>query len=339
MPRLRSAVLNGYLEVAKSVGLNPYPLMRVSGLDPATFSATEGWIEAKCVVELFELSALQSGCDDFGVRMLGNRGVSNLGPVGLIAREEPDVRSAMGIVLRHMSLHNEAILLDLTESGGLATIQVRPATDMALGRQSTELVVASIFRILSDFLPDGWLPVATCFAHGAPANGEVHARVFGPSIYYDHEIDGIITATGDLDAPNRLSNPVLRPFAQEYLGLLAPRENSSTAGQVRDLIATLLPTEHCSVTRIAHSLRMDRRTLHRRLAQSGETYSSILDSVRKEHATASIARGDRSFTEISSELGFSELSAFSRWFRQQFGVSPKAWSVDQGQPVPERQQY
>ena len=33
----------------------------------------------------------------------------------------------------------------------------------------------------------------------------------------------------------------------------------------------------------------------------------------------------RSLTEIAQELGFSEPSAFSRWFRRRFGCSPSEW--------------
>ena len=33
----------------------------------------------------------------------------------------------------------------------------------------------------------------------------------------------------------------------------------------------------------------------------------------------------RSLTEIATQLGFSEPSAFSRWFRGQFGCSPREW--------------
>ncbi|MGO4204705.1 AraC family transcriptional regulator [Rhodococcus sp. TAF43] len=326
MLMLRSAVLNGYVEVAESVGLNPHPLMRVAGIDPGAFAATTGWISAQSVDHLLEISAAQSGRADFGIRMSGNRGVSNLGPVGLVAREEPDVRSALGIVLRHMNLHNEAISLGLTESRGLATFHAQSAPGITLGHQSLELVVASVFRILADLLPEGWRPVATYFAHEAPPDIAMHHQVFGPTVVFGHEIDGIIIPASDLDTPNPLSNPMLRPFAQEYLGLLAPATGASVSLQVRDLIATLLPTESCSVSRIAHSLGMDRRTLHRHLAHSGDSYSSILDSVRKEHARLAIEHGDRSLTEIAAELGFSELSAFSRWFRQRFGVSPRAWA-------------
>ncbi|WFR71668.1 helix-turn-helix domain-containing protein [Prescottella defluvii] len=194
------------------------------------------------------------------------------------------------------------------------------------GRQSIELVVASVFRILADLLPEGWRPVATYFAHEAPPDIAMHHRVFDSTVVFGHEIDGIIIASSDLDTPNPLSNPLLRPFVQEYLELLAPATGTSASSQVRDLIATLLPTESCSASRIARSLGMDRRTLHRHLAASGDSYSSILDAVRKERAQLAIEHGDCSLTELAAELGFSELSAFSRWFRQRFGVSPRAWA-------------
>ncbi|NEW42215.1 AraC family transcriptional regulator [Nocardia cyriacigeorgica] len=322
----RSAVLNDYVEVAESVGLNPHSLMRVAGIDLGALTTTTTWIPAQSVDHLLEISAAQSCCPDFGVRMSVSRGLSNLGPVGLIAREEPDVRSALGIVLRHISLHNQAIDLSLTESGGLTTLYAQSAPGITLGRQSIELVVASVFRILADLLPTDWQPVAICLAHEAPPDIDTHHRMLGQTVTFGQGIDGIITASSDLETPNPLSNPLLRPFTQEYLGLLAPATGTTLPLQVRDLIATLLPTENCSATRIAHSLGTDRRTLHRHLANAGESYSSILDAVRTEHARRAIDQGTRSLTEIAAELGFSELSAFSRWFRQRFGVSPRAWA-------------
>lgn len=327
MWRVRNAALNGYVDLAEAIGLNPHRLMQHCGIDPGTLTVPMGWIDARSVDDLLELTAEESGLVDIGLRLASSRGLSNLGPVGLVAREEPDVRSAIGIVLRHMNLHNEAIRLRISEAAGLATLIVEPAPEFQLGRQSVQLIVASVNRILAELLPDEWKPVAFHFTHEAPGDLSLLFEELGATIYFSRNNDGLIVSARDLDRPNLHSNPLLRPFAQEYLEMLAPSPSSTLVLQVRDLISTLLPTQNCSASRVARSLGMDRRTLHRRLAISNETYSSLLDSVRRDLAEKAIRQGASSYTELAVRLGFSELSAFSRWFRQHFGTSPSGWAA------------
>ena len=95
--------------------------------------------------------------------------------------------------------------------------------------------------------------------------------------------------------------------------------------RVRALIEALLPTGRCSIVQVARSLGVDRRTVQRRLADSGETFSSLLDAVRAELAERQVPNPRRSLTEIAEALGFSGSSAFSRWFRRRFGCSPSEW--------------
>ena len=66
------------------------------------------------------------------------------------------------------------------------------------------------------------------------------------------------------------------------------------------------------------------RTLHRLLSAEDTTYSKLLDAVRRELAERYITDPDISLQEISSLLGFSELSAFSRAFRRWTGQPPSA---------------
>ena len=68
---------------------------------------------------------------------------------------------------------------------------------------------------------------------------------------------------------------------------------------------------------------MDRRTLHRRLAVTGDTFTAIVDSVRAGLAERYLAGERYRLTEISDLLGFAAPSAFSRWFRARFGESPR----------------
>jgi AraC-like DNA-binding protein len=67
------------------------------------------------------------------------------------------------------------------------------------------------------------------------------------------------------------------------------------------------------------------------LTREGETFSSLLDQVRTELATRYLANPHHPLGEIAGVLGFSELSAFSRWFSRLFACSPSAWRT---QPSP-----
>jgi AraC-like DNA-binding protein len=106
---------------------------------------------------------------------------------------------------------------------------------------------------------------------------------------------------------------------------LAPRANATMRDNARECIQALLPSGLCSADRVAKHLGVDRRTLHRHLARDGETFSILIDSVRSELALRYIDNRDRSLTSVAELLGFSALSAFSRWFRGRFGCSISQW--------------
>ena len=104
----------------------------------------------------------------------------------------------------------------------------------------------------------------------------------------------------------------------------APWEPAAPAmsTRVRDLVVSLLGTGTCTIDRVAQHLGVDRRTIHRHLLREGETFSEILDAVRRELAARYLADGRRSLAEVSSLLGFSAPSGFTRWHRKQFGAAP-----------------
>ncbi len=320
-PMVRSAVLGGYVDLTLSLGVDPMLLLRSVGIGAAALTASDTWLPATDVDQLLERTAHETNCEEFGLLLAARRGLTNLGPVALVAREEPDIRSALHIVLRHIALHNEALRTRLTQTDSLTTIHVQAAPDASLGRQSTELAIGATCRILREFLGQDWHPLTVCFTHDGPAQRGRAYQILGPSIEFEQSFDGIVCFTHDLDTANPLSDPLLRPYAREYLRSLAPAGESTTE-QVRAIIETLLPTQQCTATTVADRLGMDRRTLHRHLARNGETFTTVLNAARLDLAHRYLPHRDRSLSDIAAELGFSELSAFSRWFRQQTGHSP-----------------
>ncbi|MEV6227915.1 AraC family transcriptional regulator [Saccharopolyspora shandongensis] len=325
-PLVRNAALNGYLELTRALSVDPLPLLRSVGLHATDLAVHNKWISAEAVAELLELTAIATGRDDFGLRLAEDRPFSNLGPVSLAAREEPDVRSALEMITRYLHLHNEALRIRMVETNGLVTIKV----DNALGtlaecRQATQLIVGVILCNIRSLTGHGWEPVAVCFSHDRPADLATHHRVLGWSIRFGEEFNGVVVYASDLDAPNTLSDPLLRPYARQYLEAIASPLPAADVDRIRDLIEALLPTGRCSLQQVAHSLGVDRKTVHRHLARFDETFSSVLNSTRRQLVQQYISSPSRPLTQVAELLGFSALSTFSRWFRSEFGSSPKAW--------------
>lgn len=325
-PFARYAALSGYGVFSDSLGLDWAPLMRSVGLDPAGLAVQDRWIPAAAVAQLLEISAAASGREDFGVRLVEFRRLANLGPLTLVLREEPDVRGVLQMLISYQQTYNQAINIRLTEADGMVVIRM----DLELGepvdtRQATDLEVGALHHLQRQLHGTGWQPLSAYFSHPAPADATSYLRIFGCVVQFQHEFAGIVLRASDLAAPNKLADPLLRPYAHQFLDTIAPSTDVTAVTRVRELIEVLLPTGRCSIVQVARSLGVDRRTLHRRLADSSETFSSLLNAVRTELAERLVPNPRRSLTEIAENMGFSELSAFSRWFRGQFGCSPREW--------------
>ena len=76
---------------------------------------------------------------------------------------------------------------------------------------------------------------------------------------------------------------------------------------------------------VAASLALSPRTLRRRLSEEGYTFQEVKHLVREQRARHYLANTALSLSEIAYELGYSELSAFSRAFRSRVGETPQAY--------------
>jgi len=123
-PRVRTAALTGYSGLARSLGLDPARLLGSVGLDPADLDVPDRWVLAARVARLLELSAEESGPTDFALRMVASRRLGTLGPLSAVLRDEPDLRSAVKLLVRYERAYNEALHLRLNETERVAAIEV-----------------------------------------------------------------------------------------------------------------------------------------------------------------------------------------------------------------------
>lgn len=141
--------------------------------------------------------------------------------------------------------------------------------------------------------------------------------LLGGNLHFSQDYNGIALASSEMDAPLRSADPVMRQQVRQLVHDDLSHTSLSVRDEVVQLIMALLPTGRCSAAQVALHLGVDRRTVHRRLATQGTTFTQVLDQVRLEQAQRLMGYGDRKLSDIAPLLGFSSLSAFSRWRRCQ----------------------
>jgi AraC-like DNA-binding protein len=318
---VRSASLTLYDVVARRAGLDPARMLREFGLPVRCLEDPDIKVPVEAVRQLLEASAQRSGVEAFGLLMAEARRLSHLGPLGLLIREQPTLRLAIEALVRYGRQLNEALFLTVEETGQVVVLREEViAGGMGSVRQSTELAIGVAFRTLTTFLGPDWRPRRVCFAHDAPSDRSVHTRVFGPNVEFGHDFNGIVCARRDLEAPNPNADPELARLARRLLEAHPAAAQQAITAQVRELVVMLLSTGTCTVERIAQHLGVDRRTVHRHLQSEGESFSAIVDGVRRELADRYVRDEHRALADISSLLGFAAPSGFSRWYRKQFGA-------------------
>ncbi|HSV82200.1 MAG TPA: AraC family transcriptional regulator, partial [Ramlibacter sp.] len=267
--RLRSAALSGFPELARSLGLDPAALARQAGLRLASLASPDVLIPARAAYRLMELAAAASGAEDVGLRLARRRGLSHLGMLGLLARDEADVGAALRRIIVGMNLHSNCVTLDLREDDDVAmlTLEVLPDGEPVI-RQSTEAGLGLLFQILVALLGPQWRPLQVQFVHARGASDRPHRALFGCPVRFSLDSNAVFLRRADLARPVPGADAGFRRFAPSAAAAGQAPDGRITPERVRQAMRLLLPGGACTSTAVAARLGVDRRTLHRHLARA-----------------------------------------------------------------------
>lgn len=156
--------------------------------------------------------------------------------------------------------------------------------------------------------------------------------VLGGPVRCGHPANLLEFSSDGLDVPfphhNPALNRVLERKLQEDLADLE-REASLALTVERALRRALagrsgLPA-HQVLERVCADLRVTRWTLRRRLVAEGLTFKDLLARVKVQQARRLLEESSLSLGEVSDHLGFTAQSSFTRFFRNEVGVTPQQY--------------
>ncbi|WP_342593206.1 AraC family transcriptional regulator [Ramlibacter agri] len=329
---VRSGSLNGYVDLVRSLGRDPNAFLRSVGLKAKLLEDSEMLVPRDAVRELLEITARATQVEDFALRLAAPRRLSTLGPVSLVMREDPTPRAALDTLCRYLRLVNASLTILVEDAGSVVIIRedLQPTPGLSM-RQSEELAVGTMFRILAELIGPQWRPQEVCFAHRPPQDVSAHRAFFRRTPKFNQEFNGLVCSASDLSMPRESGDQVAAGYARKFLEADLGVDRSPSAQQgCRQVMLALLPNGTCTAAEVARLLRVDRRTLHRRLDAEGLTFMRLLDQVRSDLAKRHLRESDLPISEVAALLGFARPTGFSHWFRGVFGCSASEWRSQAG---------
>ncbi len=333
---VRAACLTHYAEVAQANGLNPLRMLLDAQLSPHVLEEPDLMIPVDKVGRLLQASASRSGNESFGLCMASSRLLSNLGPVGLLIRDQETLRDALQLLVRYLTSLNSAMSLVIEETGDTVILRERLLAVCAGEpmRQRVELAMGVMVRVIRQLIGRDWQPQCAYFEHEAPQDMRMHTKMFGVRVVFEQEFNGIVLTRADLDTRNEFADPAMVRYAQKLLDFAPAVDEACILNDVRRTILLLLPSGRCSIEQVSEHMGVMPRTIQRRLNEQGQTFSCAMNDIRKQLALRYVLESRRSLSEIADLLGFTAASSFSRWYQNQFGCSASAARTQVPELVP-----
>lgn len=170
-------------------------------------------------------------------------------------------------------------------------------------------------------------PTEVHFRHSPPRNVAEYHRIFQAPVRFRQPATQAIFDPALLRIPQLYADAATCELLEHYIRsrLDHARVYDETAVALRRSLAGLLSANTASLATAARDLGVSSRRLQRLLAARGTSFREFFRSVRHDLAMTLLSRRDVSISEVADRLGFSEVSSFSRAFKQWTGTSPQVY--------------
>jgi len=230
----------------------------------------------------------------------------------------------------HFSMAASNVRLELdTLEGGAHVLRARgPA---GLPAVAFEFAIASMFSRLRYVSRDSFEPVRVGLPTPKPASDPVRARVYGSRLVYGFPCAEMLIDASTWQSETASADPYLHATLTRIAVQLKVTQPGDSALEqaLRARLRGALAQGQAEPGRMAALLGVSERTLQRRLAEQGRSFSEVLEDFRREESARLLCERGLHLTQVASRLGYAEQTSFTRAFRRWTGTTPGAWRARQ----------
>lgn len=323
-PQILASAATGIADMIAGLGGDADCVFGTAHVDTHCLDSPFNELSLAQYCQLFEEAARQTRYDNFGLRFGYGFKPRQLGAIGYMAVNSPTLAAALRNFCDYFPAHQQNTTMTLREEPDLLYLDYRIEDGrIDRRRQDAELSIGMFCNIFWHALGRSWRPLEIHFEHPKPLDAREHEGLYDAPVYFSQPFNSVVFRRADLDALMPDADPYLFSLLEPFMSGRCKRARpNDLVALVRQKIETQLPHGNPSIKKVAADLGLTSWTLHRRLHDLEVNFNDLVRGARRELALRYVAEPHIALTEVAFLLGYSELSAFSRAFRQWAGMAP-----------------
>jgi len=297
-----------YTEVVEAVGLSSSVVLR-----------SDDMISTHLAYRLIKFALERTDNPSLGLKYGLSIHMSDLEMLGYAASAQSTIRDALQLVAQHYSAltHLSQLTID-DERDFFIRISCQSSMPDYMERFLTEAIVAGILENIRRLGIDTKNNAKAYFSYSKPSYSNLYSGLAVP-VHFDQQVSGIFLTNHLVDAKLSTVDPTL--LSDIGLPQGAASNSNDYKQSLENNILLSLPTIP-SIEESAQQLGVSKRTLQRRLKDSGTDYRQLIEKVRIKEAVYLLSSGTLSIAQIAQQIGFADASSFSRAFKRLEKMTP-----------------
>jgi AraC-like DNA-binding protein len=298
------------------------------GLDERTVDDPQGRLSLEDYGALIERARELTGEPGLGFYLGLQKRVSAYGYLGFAAMSAGSLGEALELFIRYTPMLTTSVSLRLLVDRGMASLIIDEHADIGTARD------VALISLTVGMWQIGQMLTGRSFDEGRPDYAELaipepayfdRFKHLVPGMRWNQPISRVVFDAQHLDWPLAQADRAALRLASEQCerALDALGYEGDFAGRVRGALVS--DQGFRSLDQVAAHVRVSPRTLKRRLAERGISFSTLLDQARRERAMLLLQSARISLEEVAEQLGYSSLSNFVRAFHRWTGETPAAY--------------
>ncbi|MBT8047346.1 MAG: AraC family transcriptional regulator [Xanthomonadales bacterium] len=304
-------------------GIDPAPVFKAEGVDPEILYDAGARVPVDRYQRLDVRAAELSRDPFFGLKGSRYFRPAHLGALGFAWLASSSLRTAFQRLSRYSRIIQEKLIIEIDENGEMFFVKVDARLPDLGAKIREEGQLAALVKFCRVIAGDGFKPAKICFRQKEPADTSYHYELFRCPIEFGATDTLFVVSQQDVDKRLTGSNDELAKLNEHIVvRYLAHNAKEDVVNRVKAAIIDGLANGTVTEAMIADQLHTTPRNMHRKLQKEQTSFKQLLTDVRKDLAKQYIQDRSKTLTEISFMLGFSEVSSFSRAFKNWTGKPP-----------------